>query len=57
MSSDIESLAVAVGVLEPDPLQETRAKMNRAGNALTATVFGAIIGTGLLWSHMVGTCQ
>ena len=52
---DVEALAVAVGVLqpEPDPLQEERDRMNRAGERLTAIAFGATIGTGLLWAHLV----
>lgn len=55
---DVEALAVAVGVLQPepvvDPLQEERDRMNRAGERLTAIAFGVVVGTGLIWSHMVG---
>lgn len=56
---DVEALAVAVGVLqpepepEPDPLQEELERMNRAGERLTAIAFGATIGTGLIWAHLV----
>ena len=53
----IDALALAVGVLQPepeaDPLQEERDRMNRAGERLTAIAFGATIGTGLLWAHLV----
>lgn len=53
---DVEALAVAVGVLqpEPDPLQEERVRYNRAGERLSAIAFGLVVGTGLLWSHIVG---
>ena len=56
---DVEALAVAVGVLkpeqepEPDPLQEERDRMNRAGERLSAIAFGVVVGTGLLWAHLV----
>lgn len=54
---DVEALAVAVGVLqpEPDPLQEDRERYNRAGERLSAIAFGVVVGTGLIWSHMVGS--
>lgn len=54
--SDLMDLAKAVGVYK-----EERKDVNaaykfymRAGQALTATTFGAVIGTALLWSEMVG---
>lgn len=54
---DVEALAVAVGVLQPepdaDPLQEERDRMNRAGERLSALAFGVVVGTGLLWAHLV----
>lgn len=56
---DVEALAVAVGVLQPepepdaDPLQEERERMNRAGERLSAIAFGVVVGTGLLWAHLV----
>ena len=53
----VEALAVAVGVLQPepapDPLQDERERMNRAGERLSAIAFGVTIGTGLLWAHLV----
>lgn len=53
----VEALAVAVGVLKPepelDPLQEERDRMNRAGERLSAIAFGVVVGTGLLWAHLV----
>lgn len=56
---DVEALAVAVGVLQaepdPDPLQDERERMNRAGERLSAIAFGVVVGTGLIWSHMVGS--
>ena len=57
---DVEALAVAVGVLQPKPepvvdaLQEERDRMNRAGERLSAIAFGVVVGTGLLWAHMIG---
>lgn len=52
---DVEALAVAVGVLQPDadPLQDERDRMNRAGERLSAIAFGVVVGTGLLWAHLV----
>ena len=54
---DVEALAVAVGVLQPesvaDPLQDERERYNRAGERLSAIAFGVVVGTGLLWAHLV----
>ncbi|MGC2866015.1 hypothetical protein ACMG4H_14305 [Corynebacterium glutamicum] len=50
----IDALALAVGVMEPNPELEARERYNRAGERLTAISFGVTIGTGLLWSHLVG---
>lgn len=62
----IDALALAVGVMEPSPKLEARElaeeqeraeaardRMNRAGERLTAIAFGVVVGTGLLWSHLV----
>lgn len=59
VEQDVEALAVAVGVLQPepepmaDPLQEERDRMNRAGERLSAIAFGVVVGAGLLWAHLV----
>lgn len=57
LEQDVEALAVAVGVLQPepdaDPLHEERERMNRAGERLSAIAFGVVVGTGLLWAHLV----
>ncbi|WP_211440100.1 hypothetical protein [Corynebacterium glutamicum] len=50
----IDALAVAVGVMEPNPDLEARERYNRAGGRLSAIAFGVVVGTGLLWSHMIG---
>lgn len=50
----IDALAVAVGVMEPNPELEARDRYNRAGERLTAIAFGVVVGTGLLWAHMIG---
>ena len=62
----IDALALAVGVMEPNPklearelteeqerTEEARERYNRAGERLTAIAFGVTIGTGLLWAHLV----
>lgn len=63
----IDALALAVGVMEPNPklearelteeqerTEEARERYNRAGERLSAIAFGVVVGTGLLWSHMIG---
>ncbi|ALC05949.1 putative membrane protein [Corynebacterium deserti GIMN1.010] len=61
MSFPIDDLAVMVGVMDTKPqtsaddeLQRARDKYNRAGETLVAISFGVVVGTGLLWSAMVG---
>ncbi len=62
----IDALALAVGVMEPNPklesrelaeaqerTEEARERYNRAGERLSAIAFGATIGTGLIWAHLV----
>lgn len=62
----IDALALAVGVMEPSPkmearelaeeqerTEEARERYNRAGERLSAIAFGVVVGTGLLWAHMV----
>lgn len=50
----IDALALAVGVMEPNPDLEARERYNRAGEHLSAIAFGVVVGTGLLWSYMIG---
>lgn len=63
----IDALALAVGVMEPSPklearelteeqerTEEARERYNRAGERLSAIAFGVVVGTGLLWAHLVG---
>ncbi|MFW8622489.1 hypothetical protein ACOI1A_00790 [Corynebacterium glutamicum] len=62
----IDALALAVGVMEPNPKLEARElaeeqerteaareRYNRAGERLSAIAFGVVVGTGLLWAHLV----
>lgn len=62
----IDALALAVGVMEPNPklesreraeeqerTEEARERYNRAGERLSAIAFGVVVGTGLLWAHLV----
>lgn len=49
----IDALALAVGVMEPNPELEARERYNRAGERLSAIAFGVVVGTGLLWAHLV----
>jgi len=55
--NDLMDLAEAVGVYEEQERKDVNAAYKfymRAGQALTATTFGVVIGTALLWSEMVG---
>ena len=63
----IDALALAVGVMKPNSKLEARElaeeqerteaareRYNCAGERLSAIAFGVVVGTGLLWSHMIG---
>ena len=55
--SDLMDLAKAVGVYEEEERRDVNTAYKfymRAGNILTATTFGIVVGTGLIWTNMAG---
>lgn len=63
MTTNIDALAVAVGVLVPvevnppevehPEVEAARERYNKAGERLTAISFGLVVGTGLMWCAML----
>ncbi|MCK2200513.1 hypothetical protein [Corynebacterium callunae] len=63
---DLMDLAEAVGVYQDNPNpqgpnmdiadseQAAIERLKRAGERLTATTFGIVVGTGLIWTNMAG---
>lgn len=48
------ALAEAVGVYTPDNEQAAIERLHRVADILTATTFGIVVGTGLIWTNMAG---
>lgn len=54
VSHDMTALAEAVGVYTPDNEQAAIERLHRVADILTATTFGIVVGTGLIWTNMAG---